>query len=59
MPTVCPKWYTLGVTYYNQIFDEAIGNYGLISSSKAKEMGVPAMKLVKLARRGRLKRLIS
>ena len=45
------------MTYYNQIFDEAIGNYGLISSSKAKGMGIPAVELVKLANRGRLRRL--
>ena len=37
------------MTYYDQIFDEAVGNYGLISSSKAKEMGIPAIELVKLA----------
>ena len=57
MPTVYRKWYTVGVTYYDQIFDEAVGNYGLISSSKAKEMGIPAIELVKLAKRGRLNRL--
>ena len=57
LPTIYRKWYTIGVTYYDQIFDEAIGNYGLISSSKAKEIGIPAIELVKLAKRGRLNRL--
>ena len=45
------------MTYYNQIFDEAIGNYGIVTSSKAKEIGVPVVELAKLAMRGRLRRL--
>ena len=57
MPTLYRKWYTVGVTYYTQIFDEAIGNYGIITSSKAKEMGIPIVELVKLSKRGRLRRL--
>ena len=45
------------MTYYNQIFEEAIGNYGIISSARAREIGIPPIELVKLARRGRLRRL--
>ena len=44
------------MTYYNQIFEEAIGNYGIISSARAREIGIPPIELVKLARRGRLRR---
>ena len=45
------------MTYYNQIFNEAIGNYGIISSAKAKEIGIPIVELAKLAKRGRLRRI--
>ena len=45
------------MTYYNRIFEEAIGNYGLITSSQAKAIGIPPVELVKLAKRGRLIRL--
>ena len=45
------------MTYYNKIFDEAIGNYGIISSARAKEIGIPIVELAKLAKRGRLRRL--
>ena len=45
------------MTYYSQIFEEAIGNYGIISSARAREIGIPSIELVKLAKRGRLRRL--
>ena len=45
------------MTYYGRIFEEAIGNYGIITSAQAKALGVPAIELVKLARRGRLNRI--
>ena len=45
------------MTYYDRIFEEAIGNYGLITSSQAKAIGIPSVELVKLAQRGRLTRL--
>ena len=50
-------WYTFGMTYYDRIFEEAIGNYGLITSAQAKAIGIPSVELVKLAQRGRLARL--
>ena len=57
MAKVYRFWYTSGMTYYNRIFEEAIGNYGLITSSQAKAIGIPPVELVKLAKRGRLIRL--
>lgn len=45
------------MSYYEDIYDETIGNNGLITSSQAKRMGIPAVELVKLARRGKLTRL--
>lgn len=45
------------MSYYDDIFDEAIGNYGLISSSRAAELGVPVRELVKIAHRGKLRRI--
>ena len=47
-------WYTIVMSYYNIIYEYAADNYGLITSEKAKEMGVPNVELVKLAHRGRL-----
>ena len=45
------------MTCYERIFDEAIGNYGLMTTAEARRIGVPPVELVKLARRGRLRRL--
>lgn len=45
------------MTYYDRIFEEAIGNYGLITSAQAMAIGIPSVELVKLAQRGRLIRL--
>ena len=45
------------MTFYERIFDEAIGNYGLVTSAEAKRIGVPPIELVKLAQRGKLRRL--
>ncbi|MBP5640843.1 MAG: type IV toxin-antitoxin system AbiEi family antitoxin domain-containing protein [Victivallales bacterium] len=45
------------VTAYETIYDEAIGNYGLITVSAAKELGINAATLAKLAHRGRLERI--
>ena len=54
MPHFC---YTIAVTAYNRIFDEAIENYGLITTSKARELGISPGILVDLAYRGRLTRI--
>lgn len=45
------------MTAYQIIFDEAIGNYGLITVSQAKALGITNETLVKLASRGRLERI--
>jgi hypothetical protein len=51
-------WYTFAtMTNYDIIYEYAADNYGLITSSKAKALGIPNVELVKLAHRGRLQRL--
>lgn len=45
------------MTYYDDIYEVAADDYGLISSAAAKGMGIPAIELVKLAERGRLVRV--
>ena len=45
------------VTTYEQIYDEAIGNNGIITARHAKELGIPAIALVKLCKQGRLTRI--
>jgi len=42
---------------YDVIYEYAADNYGLITSSEAKSLGIPNVELVKLAHRGRLRRL--
>lgn len=45
------------MSYYEQIYDEAIGKNGIITSQQALKLGIPSVELVKLARRGKLTRL--
>jgi predicted transcriptional regulator of viral defense system len=45
------------MTNYEEIYEHAADNYGLITSAEAKDMGIPAIELVKLAHRGRLVRV--
>ena len=45
------------MTAYNTLYDEAIGNYGLITIDQAKSLGISANALALLARRGRLERI--
>jgi hypothetical protein len=45
------------MSYYDDIYEYAADNYGLITSAEAKAIGVPNVELVKLAHRGRLLRL--
>ena len=42
------------MSYYDDIYEVAADDYGLVSSATAQKMGVPAIELVKLAKRGRL-----
>ena len=45
------------MTSYQIIYDDAIGNYGLFPTYRARELGISGGTLVKLAQRGRLERL--
>lgn len=45
------------MTNYEKVFEEAIGNYGLITSAQAVGIGISNKELVKLAARGRLTRI--
>jgi len=45
------------MTAYGKIYEESIGNYGLITSARASELGISNMALVLLAQRGRLIRI--
>jgi hypothetical protein len=51
------KRYTFAMSYYSIIYEYAIDNYGLITSSQASSIAVPSIELVKLAERGRLDRI--
>jgi len=42
---------------YNIVYEHAADNYGLITSAKAKMLGIPNVELVKLAHRGKLQRV--
>jgi predicted transcriptional regulator of viral defense system len=42
---------------YDNIYEYAADNYGLITSSVAKSLGIPNVELVKLAHRGRISRI--
>ena len=42
---------------YDIIFDEAVGNYGLFHTSKAKSLGISEATILGLAKRGRLVRM--
>jgi predicted transcriptional regulator of viral defense system len=45
------------MSYYDDIYEYAADNYGLITSAEAKIANIPCGELVKLAHRGRLVRL--
>ena len=51
------KWYPIGVTAYERIFEATVDSYGLITVAKAKEMGIRKDVLYKLVARGRLERV--
>ena len=54
LPHFC---YIIAVTTYNRLFEEAIDNYGLVTTSMARKMGIEPGALVDLAYRGRLTRI--
>ena len=45
------KWYPIGVTAYERIFEATVDSYGLITVAKAKEMGIRKDVLYKLVAR--------
>jgi len=45
------------MSYYETIYECAADNFGLITSAKARALGVPNIELVKLSHRGRLIRV--
>lgn len=45
------------MTKYYDIFEEAIDNYGIITSARAAELGITNKELVQYAKRGRLVRV--
>ena len=45
------------MTNYAKIYDDAIAHFGLVSTARAKALGVSALQLLKLARSGRLERV--
>lgn len=51
------KWYSFAMTYYDDIYERAVDNYYLITTADARDIGVPAIELAKLAKRGRLENL--
>ena len=42
------------MTYYDDIYERAVDENYLITTAEAREIGVPAIELAKLAHRGRL-----
>ena len=50
-------WYSIAMKNYDMIYEYAADNYGLITSCEAKAIGISNVELVKLAHRGRLRRL--
>jgi len=51
------KWYPFDMTYYDDIFEVASDNFGLITTAQAREMGIGKQELSKLAARGKLDRI--
>lgn len=45
------------MTHYQQLFDIAVDNYGIVTSSQAKEEGISDKEMPAIASRGRIRRL--
>lgn len=45
------------MSYYDDIYEVAADNYGVITTAQALEAGVPRQQVVQLARRGKLNRI--
>lgn len=48
--------YTIGMTAYEKIYEQAADNYGYITTREASELGVPKSEMSALAKRNRLVR---
>ena len=46
------------MTYYDEIYEHAADNFGLITASEARAIGVSNVDLVKIAGRGKLRRVV-
>lgn len=51
------KWYSFDMSYYDDIYEIAVDNHGLVSTQAARDAGVPAIELPKLAQRGKLENI--
>jgi hypothetical protein len=57
------KWYCFAMkekkrrTYRDQLFELALDQHGLITTADARELGIPAIELRKLAHRGKLRHI--
>lgn len=45
------------MSYYDDIYEIAVDNHGLISTQAARDAGIPAVELPKLAQRGKLENI--
>jgi hypothetical protein len=45
------------MSYFDEIYESAADNYGLITSKEAQALGISNIELVKIAKRGQLERL--
>jgi predicted transcriptional regulator of viral defense system len=51
------KWYPFVMAYYDDIYEVASENFGLITTTQAREMGISKDELGKLHLRGKLERI--
>jgi predicted transcriptional regulator of viral defense system len=51
------KWYPFAMAYYDDIYEVASENFGLITTAQAHEMGISKDELGKLHLRGKLERI--
>ena len=57
MPILYRVWYSIGMSYYDVIYEQAVDNNYLFTTDDARETGIPVVELAKLAHRGRLESL--
>ena len=57
MPILYQKWYSIGMSYYDDIYEIAVDKHYLFTTIDAAMLGIPGIELVKLAHRNRLKGL--